>query len=125
MGFKRKADPAEVEEIEDEEEARLGSQFPNHPQIFLFVQCWWESYPNFAIIFNWEGLYPKMLVSVWKLGITLPRETNIFCDMGWLAATGGQKTTSAPTSTEGTAMGPGGKMESWRDFVVKKVSYPT
>ena len=27
MGFKRKADPAEVEEIEDEEEARLGSQF--------------------------------------------------------------------------------------------------
>lgn len=39
MGFKRKADPAEVEEIEDEEEARLGSQFLNHPQIFLFVQC--------------------------------------------------------------------------------------
>lgn len=35
MGFKRKADPAEVEEIEDEEEARLGSQFLNHPQIFL------------------------------------------------------------------------------------------
>ena len=34
MGFKRKADPAEVEEIEDEEEARLGSQFLNHPQIF-------------------------------------------------------------------------------------------
>ena len=33
MGFKRKADPAEVEEIEDEEEARLGSQFLNHPRM--------------------------------------------------------------------------------------------
>ena len=31
MGFKRKADPAEVEEIEDEEEATLGVKFLNHP----------------------------------------------------------------------------------------------
>ena len=124
MGFKRKADPAEVEEIEDEEEAFFRSQFLNHPRWFKvpFSSPSWRSLNPLKGSLN----HPKKVTLNHQVPIFLfvrLESGGMFGDMGW-CATGSEKTTSAPPSTEGTAMVFGGKMESWRDFVVKKVVLP-